>query len=43
MNRALTLSKLRPAVDRTFPFAELPAALTHMASGAHFGKICIGF
>jgi NADPH:quinone reductase-like Zn-dependent oxidoreductase len=32
---------LKPAIDRTFPFEELPAALRHMEAGAHFGKIVV--
>ncbi|MBA2125497.1 NAD(P)-dependent alcohol dehydrogenase [Hyphomicrobium methylovorum] len=41
MNAAITDSGMRPVVDRVFPFAELPAALKHMESGAHFGKIVL--
>jgi len=41
MNRAVALHQLRPVVDRVFPFAEAPAALRHLESGAHFGKVCI--
>jgi NADPH:quinone reductase-like Zn-dependent oxidoreductase len=41
MNRAIALHQLRPVVDRVFPFAEAPAALRYMESGAHFGKVCI--
>lgn len=41
MNRAIALNGLKPIVDRVFPFAELPQALQHMESGAHFGKIVI--
>jgi NADPH:quinone reductase-like Zn-dependent oxidoreductase len=41
MNRAIALHQLRPVVDRVFSFNELPAALRHMESGGHFGKICI--
>jgi NADPH:quinone reductase-like Zn-dependent oxidoreductase len=41
MNRAIALHKLRPVVDRVFPFTEVPNALRHMESGAHFGKICV--
>lgn len=41
MNRAIALNALKPIVDRVFPFAELPQALRHMESGAHFGKIVI--
>lgn len=41
MNRAIDLNGLKPVVDQVFPFAELPEALRHMESGAHFGKIVI--
>jgi NADPH:quinone reductase-like Zn-dependent oxidoreductase len=41
MNRAVSLHQLRPVIDRTFPLAEARAAFEHMASGRHFGKICI--
>jgi NADPH:quinone reductase-like Zn-dependent oxidoreductase len=41
MNRAIALNGLKPIIDRVFPFAELPQALRHMESGAHFGKIVI--
>jgi NADPH:quinone reductase-like Zn-dependent oxidoreductase len=41
MNRAISLHQLRPVVDRVFPLSEAQAALRHMESGAHFGKICI--
>jgi NADPH:quinone reductase-like Zn-dependent oxidoreductase len=41
MNRAITARQLRPAVDRSFPFAEFPQALKHMESGSHVGKICL--
>jgi NADPH:quinone reductase-like Zn-dependent oxidoreductase len=41
MNRAIVAHNLRPVVDRVFPFGEAPEALRHMASGSHFGKICI--
>jgi NADPH:quinone reductase-like Zn-dependent oxidoreductase len=41
MNRAVALHKLRPVVDRVFPFAEAVEALRYMESGAHFGKIVI--
>lgn len=33
--------KLRPLIDRTFPFEELPAARAHMEANAHLGKIVI--
>lgn len=41
MNRAIALHRLRPVVDRLFPFAEAREALRYMESGAHFGKIVI--
>lgn len=41
MVNAIVLNRLKPVVDRTFAFAEAKAAFTHMASGAHFGKVAI--
>lgn len=41
MNQALATHAVRPVVDRTFSFAEAPDAFRYMASGGHFGKICI--
>ena len=41
MNRALSAGRLRPVVDRVFPFGEVKDALRYMEAGAHFGKICI--
>ena len=41
MNRAITLHKLRPVVDRVFPFAEAVGAYRHLESGRHFGKVVI--
>jgi NADPH:quinone reductase-like Zn-dependent oxidoreductase len=41
MNRAIALNQLRPVVDRVFDFKDIQAALKHMDSGAHFGKVCI--
>ncbi len=41
MNKAITLHRLRPVIDRVFPFEHARDALRHMESGAHFGKICI--
>ena len=43
MNRAIALHKLRPVVDRVFPFAEAVAGLKHLESGTHFGKVVIAF
>ncbi|WP_246265469.1 zinc-dependent alcohol dehydrogenase family protein [Aromatoleum diolicum] len=41
MARAIARSGMRPVVDRVFEFAQLPEAMHHLASGRHFGKICI--
>ena len=41
MNRAIRVHGMRPIVDRVFGFAELPAALAHLESGKHFGKVCV--
>lgn len=41
MNRTIVSNKLRPVVDRVFPFDEAPAAFDHLASQAHFGKVVI--
>jgi NADPH:quinone reductase-like Zn-dependent oxidoreductase len=32
---------LRPAIDRTFPLAETPAAIRHVATGAAAGKVVV--
>jgi NADPH:quinone reductase-like Zn-dependent oxidoreductase len=41
MNRAIALHKLRPVIDRAFPMSEVRAALHHLESGSHFGKVVI--
>ncbi len=41
MNRAIAEHKLRPVIDKVFPFAEAHAAYRHLESGAHFGKVVI--
>jgi NADPH:quinone reductase-like Zn-dependent oxidoreductase len=41
MNRAIALHKLRPVIDRVFPFEEAPEAYRHFESRAHFGKVVI--
>jgi NADPH:quinone reductase-like Zn-dependent oxidoreductase len=43
MNGAISLHKMHPVVDRVFPFADAVEAYRYMESGAHFGKIVIGF
>ena len=41
MNRAIALHRLRPVIDRTFPFAEAKEAHCHFESRGHFGKVVI--
>ncbi len=41
MNRAISRNKLRPVVDRTFPFTEAAAACEFQQAGRHFGKVVI--
>jgi len=41
MNRAVERHRLRPVLDRVFPFAEARAAFEYMAGQGHFGKIVI--
>lgn len=41
MNRAIEQHKLKPAIDKVFPFEQAADALKWMESGSHFGKIVI--
>ncbi len=41
MNRAITVSKVRPIIDRTFTFSEARNALAYLEKGGRFGKIVI--
>ncbi len=41
MNRAITLHRLHPVIDRTFPFAEAKKAYYHFETRGHFGKVAI--
>jgi NADPH:quinone reductase-like Zn-dependent oxidoreductase len=43
MNRAIALHRLKPMIDRVFPFAEAREAFRYMESAAHFGKIVIRY
>lgn len=43
MNAAFDQNRIRPVIDKVFPFEESRAALEYMASGKHFGKICVSF
>lgn len=41
MNRAISVNKLEPVIDRVFEFDEIGEAFKHMESGSHFGKIVV--
>lgn len=41
MNRAIAANRLKPVIDRTFPFEQTRDALRYMGSAQHFGKIVI--
>jgi NADPH:quinone reductase-like Zn-dependent oxidoreductase len=41
MNRAITAHRLKPVIDRVFPFKEAAAAYRHYESGSPFGKVII--
>lgn len=41
MNRVLDQHKVKPIIDRVFPFEQAREAYQHLKSGAHFGKIVI--
>jgi NADPH:quinone reductase-like Zn-dependent oxidoreductase len=43
MNRAIAFHQLRPVIDSSYSFNELPAALRRLETGKHFGKIVIKF
>jgi NADPH:quinone reductase-like Zn-dependent oxidoreductase len=41
MNRAIVQHKLKPVIDKTFPFKDVRAALDYTLAGKHFGKVCV--
>ena len=41
MNNAIALHKIKPVIDRTFPFAAAQDAYRHLQSQAHVGKVVI--
>ena len=41
MNQAIALHRLRPVVDRVFPFDEAPEAYRYFERRAHFGKVVV--
>ena len=43
MNRLIVSKGIKPVIDRVFPFAQAADAFRHLESGAHFGKVVVGF
>jgi NADPH:quinone reductase-like Zn-dependent oxidoreductase len=41
MNRAIVANRLKPVIDRVFPFRDAIAAYREFATGHHFGKVVI--
>ena len=41
MNRAIEVNRIKPLVDKVFPFAAAAAAFRHHASGRFMGKVVI--
>jgi NADPH:quinone reductase-like Zn-dependent oxidoreductase len=41
MVNAIATNRMKPVIDRTFPFDQVKQACSYMASGAHFGKVAI--
>jgi NADPH:quinone reductase-like Zn-dependent oxidoreductase len=41
MNKAISVNKLEPVIDRVFEFDQVKDALRHMEGGSHFGKIVV--
>lgn len=41
MNRAISLHRIKPVIDRVFPFEEAAEAYRHLASATHVGKVVI--
>jgi NADPH:quinone reductase-like Zn-dependent oxidoreductase len=38
---AIAVNRMKPVIDRVFPFEQAKEAFSYMASGAHFGKVAI--
>jgi NADPH:quinone reductase-like Zn-dependent oxidoreductase len=41
--RAIEANGVHPAIDRSFPLADIADAFRHQEAGRHFGKICLEF
>ena len=43
MTKAMDGWKLKPVIDQTFAFDQVPDALRAMKAAGHFGKICVRY
>lgn len=43
MNKAISVSKMQPVIDRVFEVEDVHDALSYVKSGSHFGKVVIRF
>ena len=41
MMRGMAANNIKPVIDSVYPLEDARAAFEHLASGAHFGKVCI--
>ncbi|MBO6521162.1 MAG: NAD(P)-dependent alcohol dehydrogenase [Rhodospirillales bacterium] len=41
MCKAIEVAGMKPVIDKVFPFEDAADAYRHLASGQHFGKVCI--
>ncbi|MGJ3258457.1 MAG: zinc-dependent alcohol dehydrogenase family protein [Rhodospirillales bacterium] len=41
MCRAIEAAAMKPVIDKVFPLTDAAEAYRHLASGKHFGKVCI--
>ena len=41
MCKAIETAGMKPVIDRVFPLTDAAEAYRHLASGKHFGKVCI--
>jgi NADPH:quinone reductase-like Zn-dependent oxidoreductase len=41
MNRAITVNRLKPLIDRVFSFDDVPSAFRYFEAGTAFGKVVI--
>ncbi|HEY4905860.1 MAG TPA: zinc-binding dehydrogenase, partial [Candidatus Acidoferrum sp.] len=41
MTRSITQSRIKPVIDRVFPFDQAPDAYNHLTTAQHFGKLVI--